>query len=394
MITHHVNLPKGSGHGHPVANEQVALAERFVRDGKLDNARALLETILELDPDHRQAHRLLAALFIKETNWPGLRSEMERELKKYPPDVAEYERGYLSLLFGEMPLGWDLYESRLRIPGKAKPKRAFLQPRWEGEPFPDKTLLLHFEQGYGDTFMFVRYAPMVKARGGRVILLAQKQLADVVATCQGIDEVIVEGAPLPPFDLHLPLPSLPCVFRTDLGSIPVGIPYLDVPERVPYRNRISRIFAASEGKVRIGCSWAGSPNHSRDRERSMPLKFLKPLGEIQGAAWHSFQFGIMAEAPLPGIVSLAPVLQSFSDTAYALSGMDLVITVDTALAHLAGAMGIPTLLMVHFQPDFRWMLYRTDSPWYPTLQIYRQPSPGDWRSVVQKIINDLSDNPE
>jgi len=122
----------------------------------------------------------------------------------------------------------------------------------------------------------------------------------------------------------------------------------------------------------------------------MSRKALEPLGQLPGVAWHSFQFGVMHEAPLPQIVSFAPVLQNFSDTAYALSGMDLVITVDTALAHLAGAMGIPTLLLVHFQPDFRWMLYREDSPWYPTLRIYRQSCPGNWDSVVQGVIRDLS----
>ncbi len=319
---------------------------------------------------------------------------MERDIlkKKYPADVAEYERGYLSLLFGEMPKGWDQYESRLRIPGKVKPKRAFAQPRWQGELFPGRTLLLHFEQGFGDTFMFARYAPMVKALGGRVILLAQKPLADVIATCVGFDEVIAEGAPLPDFDLQLPLPSLPHVFRTELGTIPAAIPYLDVPERVPNRDRIARALVASQGKLRIGCAWAGSPNHARDKERSIPRKALEPLGAIPGAAWHSFQFGVLADAPLPGIVPLAPALQSFSDTAYALSGMDLVITVDTALAHLAGAMGIPTLLLVHFQPDFRWMLYREDSPWYPTLRIYRQSIPGDWNSVIQEVLGDLMES--
>jgi Glycosyltransferase family 9 (heptosyltransferase) len=371
-------------------NQQVAHAEQCLKVGELDKARSFLHAVLELEPDHIQAHKVMTALFIREMDWAGLRIEMERGLKRYPTDLADYERSYLSLLFGEMPEGWDLYESRLRIPGKVKPKRSFTEPRWKGEPFRDKTLLLHAEQGYGDTFMFVRYAPMVKALGGKVLLLAQKQLAGVAATCSGIDAVIPEGSSMPAFDLQLPLPSLPQVFRTDLTSIPAEIPYLDVPEWVPYKARISGLLAASAGKIRIGCSWAGSPTHSRDKERSMHRKLLEPLHAVPGVAWHSFQFGVMTEAPLPGIVSLAPVLSSFSDTAYALSGMDLVITVDTALAHLAGALGIPVLLMVHFQPDFRWMLHREDSPWYPTVRIYRQPRPGDWGSVVQAILRDLT----
>ena len=180
------------------------------------------------------------------------------------------------------------------------------------------------------------------------------------------------------------------MFRTDLESIPCEIPYLDVPERVPNRQGIAALLARSEGRTRIGCSWAGNPNHARDKERSIPRKLFGKLGAIPDVAWYSFQFGLLESAPLPGLTPLDPVLQNFSDTAYALSGMDLVITVDTALAHLAGAMGIPTLLLVHFQPDFRWMLGRPDSPWYSTLRIFRQPSPGDWDSVIQEVIRELT----
>ena len=390
MAMHHAGRFQGPLPGGTNAEQQVALADRFLAAGELDKARLILEDLLREHPEHPQAHRALAALMIKETNWPGLRREMEREFVKYPPDVAEYERGYVSLLFGEMPQGWDLYESRLRIPGKVTPGRTFMQPRWAGEPFSGKTLLLHFEQGLGDTFMFVRYAPLVKARGGRVLLLAQKQLADVVATCPGIDAVIVEGDPLPAFDLHLPLPSLPFVFRTDLASIPADVPYLDVPPRVPHRDQLRALLAASEKKTRVGCVWAGSPLHRRDSERSIACDLLAPLAEVPDVSWFSFQYLPGAKAPLPGLVSLAPVLETFSDTAYGLSGMDLIITVDTALAHLAGAMGIPVLLLVHFQPDFRWMLYRNDSPWYPSLRIYRQASPGDWGMVIQNVLADLS----
>ncbi|MCE1228649.1 MAG: hypothetical protein LWX11_04065 [Firmicutes bacterium] len=366
-------------------------AEKHLKAGQLMEARAILEPLLVEAPENVRLHRLLADLYIRQTDWQGLRKEMERQLGQHPPDVAEYERSYLSLLFGEMPKGWDQWESRLRIPGKVSPSRSFSQPRWQGETFEGKTLLLYFEQGFGDTFMFLRYAPLVKARGGRVMLLAQKQLAAVAATCRGIDEVIVDGQPLPSFDLHLPLPSLPHVFRTELTTIPAEIPYLDVPAAVPQRERIAQRLAATEGKIRVACAWAGSPNHARDKERSIPRKLFKLLETVPGVAWYSFQFGVMNEPPLPGLISMAPVLTTFADTAYALSGMDLVITVDTALAHLAGAMGIPVLLMVHFQPDFRWMLHREDSPWYPSLRIYRQPSPGDWESVLMRIRQDLSE---
>lgn len=372
------------------AHEGILRADALMQEGELERAREVLDAMLEGDPDSEPVHGRLAAIYLRQSDWAGLRVEWERSLKNRSPEVAEYDRGYLNLLFGEMPEGWDRYEVRLRIPGKVSPKRHFSQPRWNGEPFPGKTLLLHFEQGFGDTVMFVRFARRVKALGGRVVLAAQKPLVDLLATCPGLDAVVADGESLPPFDLHLPLPSLPQVFRTTLESIPCDIPYLDVPPNVPNRQGIAGLLARSEGRTRIGCSWAGNPNHGRDKERSIPRKTFGKLGAIPDVAWYSFQFGAMENAPLPGLTPLSPMLHNFSDTAYALSGMDLVITVDTALAHLAGAMGIPTLLLVHFQPDYRWMLERQDSPWYPTLRIFRQPSPGDWESVLNDVIQALT----
>lgn len=367
----------------------LARADRALLAGRREDAKSALGDALALEPDHPAAHARRTALCIQETDWKGLREEMEWNHTRMPPDHAAYDRSYLSLLFGEMPVGWDQYEVRLTIPGKVKPRRDFTQPRWQGEPFPDRTLLLHFEQGFGDTIMFVRYAARVKALGGRVILAAQRELADVLATCPGLDEVVPDGDPLPPFDFHLPLPSLPQVFRTDLASIPCQIPYLDIPREVPNRQMITELLALSEGKTRIGYAWAGHPGHKRDADRSMPRAALGMFAGLPDVAWYSFQMGVRQEAPLPDLTPLAPALSNFSDTAYALSGMDLVITVDTALAHLAGALGIPTLLLLHFQPDFRWMLNREDSPWYPSLRIYRQPQPGDWAGALRKLLQDL-----
>jgi hypothetical protein len=204
-----------------------------------------------------------------------------------------------------------------------------------------------------------------------------------------VDQVIPHGDPLPPFDLQVSLLSLPQVFATELGSIPAEIPYLGVPERVPNREPIVRILAASAGKVKVGLAWAGGTTYKRDNERSLAAGALAPLGVLPGVAWHSFQVGAEQAVPLPGMVPLAPLLSTFSDTAYALSGMDLVISVDTVVAHLAGALGIPTLVLLPFAPDFRWLLHREDSPWYPTLRLYRQPLPGDWAAVIGKVLADL-----
>jgi hypothetical protein len=236
--------------------------------------------------------------------------------------------------------------------------------------------------------MFVRYAARAKALGGTVLVLAQLELADLVATCPGVDRV--NPQPLPPFDLQAPLMSLPFIFGTDLATIPADIPYLGIPARVPNRQAIAGLLAASRGKTRIGLVWAGRPRHFTDPHRSLPVAALAPLGDLPGVAWHGFQLESGQErVPLPGFTALGPLLGSFSDTAYALSGMDLVITVDTAVAHLAGALGIPTLLLLPFSPDFRWLLDRDDSPWYPTMRLYRQPRPGDWATVVENVLRHL-----
>ena len=297
----------------------------------------------------------------------------------------------VNLLFGVMPLGWEQHESRWSHPGLTNPRREFPQPRWQGERLAGRTVLLHCEQGYGDTLLFVRYAPLVKQLGGQVLLLVQPEVADLVSTCPGVDGVFTEEGSLPPFDVHLPLLSLPHVFQTNLGSIPASIPYLDIPARVPNRSGLCEYFARSQGRTRIAISWAGNPTHARDAQRSIPPEALLPLQDLPDVAWYAFQHGMTTVPPIPGLASLAPLLSNFSDSAYALSGMDLVITVDTALAHLSGALGIPTLLLVSYLPDWRWLMGREDSPWYPSLRIYRQTSAGDWDTVIRQVLSDLTE---
>ncbi|MDR3684472.1 MAG: tetratricopeptide repeat protein [Geothrix sp.] len=371
---------------------KLALARCLCLKGDLAQARSWLEALAREDPSNRRALGLLVEVLVQLGQWEAYETAMGRliSLHAHPPAIETYDRGLLDLRLGNLPRGWARYESRLECPGLIVPKRDFSQPRWKGGPFEGKTLLVHFEQGLGDTFMFLRYVTRVKALGGRVLLEVQPALADVAATCPGADEVVPYGSPLPTFDLHISLLSLPWVFGTDLQSIPAEVPYLSVPERVPNRDRITELLAASEGSIRVGLAWAGSPGHKRDSERSLPPALLAPLTALPGVSWYSFQLGATEEPPLPGLVSLDPSIRNFSDTAYALTSMQLVITVDTALAHLAGAMGIPTLLLVAFLPDFRWMMGREDSPWYPTMRIYRQPVPGAWGAVLRQVVGDLA----
>ncbi len=366
-------------------------ASSHIKQGDLLTAQRVLNQALSHSPEHRMAHLLLKQVLVMQEDWPGLRSAVERQLDcGLSPETVALNRSLVSLVLGDMPLGWGQYESRWNLPGLIIPERSFTQPRWEGQHFGGQTLLLHFEQGLGDTLMFVRYAARAKALGGRVLLAAQVPLADLVTTCPGVDVVIPHGAPLPPFDFHLPLMSLPRVFQTDLESIPAEVPYLDIPEKVPNREWIAQTLAESQGLTRIGLVWAGNRSHKGDAQRSIPAAAFELLAPLPGVAWHSFQIDTAEPPLLPGLTSLDPMLRNLSSAAYALSGMDLLITVDTALAHLAGALGIPTFLLLPFFPDWRWLLGRNDSPWYPSMRIYRQPAPGDWTGVLQQVFEDLS----
>lgn len=361
------------------------------KQGNLDQALGVLAPVLAQEPDHPDLPDYLIAIYIRQENWPAVHREMLRRVdREYSGAEWEWEHFVVNMLFGAMSEGWAQHEARFGHPAIRTPMRSFPEPLWRGEPLENRTLLLHWEQGFGDTLMFVRYAPMVKRLGARVLLLAQPELAGLVATCPGVDEVVAEGGPLPPFDLHLPLLSLPHRFQTDLDSIPSQTPYLDVPACVPNRGGISECLAKGQDHVRIGIAWAGSPIHPRDSERSVPPETFRPLQALPNVSWHALQPGILELPPLPGLVSLAPFLSNFSDTAFALRGMDLVITVDSAMAHLAGALGIPTLLLVSYLPDWRWMMGRVDSPWYPTMRIYRQADPGDWGPVIERVLADLS----
>jgi tetratricopeptide (TPR) repeat protein len=362
----------------------------LTQKGDLGLADREIAEIIQQNPHDFGVHKKMTGTYYSFGRWAEYRAEIER-FRRVAPDCAQldYALSRVDLLLGNMPEGWERFEARLQVPGDQRPQRTFEQSAWRGEPFAGKTLLLWAEQGLGDTLMFVRYVPRVKALGGRVIVEVQSALSEVAATCSGADLVIPKGAPLPPFELQASLMSLPWVFRTDLSTIPAEIPYLDVPEEVPNREAILERLTLAQPNTRIGLVWAGSPGHARDDERSLPATALAPLAALPGVVWFSFQLGRKEVPPLPNLLSLGPFLKNFSDTAYALSGMDLVITVDTSVAHLAGAMGIPTLLLLAFQPDFRWLLEREDSPWYPTMRLYRQSAYGDWEPVLRQLVADL-----
>ena len=364
------------------------------RKGDLEGSRLEMAPALRSDPKNLTVHKTVLSTLYNFGCWPEYTAEIDRFRRVDPTSAhSDWEQSEVDLLFGNMPQGWEKFEARLKVSAESKPKRTFVEPAWKGESFEGKALLLWAEQGLGDALMFIRYLPLVKALGGRVVLETWPALLDVAATCVGADVLIARGEALPPFDLQASLLSLPWIFRTELSTIPAEIPYLTVPDHVPLRAALVDCLAQAEAVTRIGLVWAGRPGHGRDFERSLPAEALAPLAALTGVAWFSFQLGKQDLPPLPNLVSLAPLIKNFSSTAYALSGMDLLITVDTSVAHLAGAMGIPTFLLLPFQPDFRWMLDRDDSPWYPAMRLYRQPAYGDWDSVLHQVVADLTQEP-
>lgn len=294
--------------------------------------------------------------------------------------------GMALLVAGELGEGWREYEWRLRckdIAGAVDIPR----PRWQGEPLEGRRILLHSEQGLGDAIQFSRYIPLVAARGGRVLLGVPPLLGPLLGNIPGVAEVVSGQLPLDRFDLHAPLLSLPAIFDTDEATTPCAVPYLH-PEPEAVAGWAERL--AGHDGMRVGVVWAGSPGHANDRNRSLTLEALAPLSRLPGVTLFSIQKGPtegLAADPPAGmrLVNLSPHISSFLDTAAIAANLDLVVCVDTSVAHLAGALGRPVWVLVPFAPDWRWMLDREDTPWYPTMRLFRQTRPGDWSEPLARL---------
>jgi len=313
------------------------------------------------------------------------------------PNFAEarFVESLVKLTLGDFAAGWSGYESRWETAAFAPHRRNFARPLWlGGQPLAGKTILLYAEQGYGDTIQFVRYAPRVAALGARVILEVQPELTRLMAAFKDI-EVVAHGQALPAFDVQCPLMSLPLAFRTELATIPAGAPYLvpptDIaaaPAKVDWRERLPG------RKPLVGLVWAGDQLHKNDINRSLPLAALRPLLDLPHLQFVSLQQEIGAQdaevlRSHPGLRAPGP-FQDFAETAAVIARLDAVIAVDTAVAHLAGAMGKPLFLLLPFGADFRWLRERSDSPWYPSARLFRQHAFDDWGRVVDTLRQELT----
>jgi Flp pilus assembly protein TadD len=307
-------------------------------------------------------------------------------IDKNHPD-ARHNEALALLTLGEFRRGFEGYEARWDRTGMP-PRRRFGKPLWLGEfNLARKTILLHSEQGLGDTIQFVRYAPILARSGAKVLLEVQPELKGILARVEGIAGVSGRGEPLPDFDVHCPVGSLPHALGTEPATIPSNIPYLKVNDE-----RAAKWHARLEALAspRVALVWAGSTAHANDRNRSIALPRLAPLLQREHGAFISIQRELRGEdaamlTQMPRVTHVGDELGDFDDTAAIVSLADLVITVDTSVAHLAGALGRPTWILVPFWPDWRWLLDRDDSPWYPTVRLFRQPAPGDWEAVIAQV---------
>jgi len=291
------------------------------------------------------------------------------------------------LALGDYARGWEKYEWRWRNPSLHMPLPATDKPLWLGrEDLAGKTILLHAEQGYGDAIQAIRYAPLVAARGARVLVHCRRSLASLFRSVAGVQAMVTPEEPLPRFDCHTPLMSLPLAFRTTLETIPAQVPYLSPSAALAGKWR--RRLDAHDGRTKVGLAWRGNPQFSRVTTKSLPFPRLLPLVASRSCAFFNLQPG--AAETHEALIDYASEFDSFDDTAALIANLDLVISIDTAVAHLAGALGKPVWILLPFSADWRWLRGREDSPWYPSARLFRQPALGEWDSVVDTAARELA----
>ncbi|HDR9480999.1 TPA: tetratricopeptide repeat protein [Burkholderia aenigmatica] len=308
--------------------------------------------------------------------------------------VARRSEAFCRLVLGDFDAGWRQHEARWDAADVTLHRRHADRPQWTGdESLAGRTLLLHAEQGFGDTLQFCRYASLAHARGATVLIDAPAPLAELLGTLHGVSRVVADGHPAPTFDFHCPMMSLPFAFRTTLDTVPSDVPYLhaDPQRRAAWVERLDAV--ARPQRLRVGLAWSGNPNHANDENRSMTFAALAPLVALD-ATFVSLQVGARprdADAfAASGVLSFEAGLKDFAETAALVDTLDLVIAVDTSAVHLAGALGRPVWVMLPRVPDWRWLLERDDSPWYPSATLFRQGLPGDWPALVERVAQALA----
>lgn len=376
------------------ADAHYNLANTLLKLCRLDEAERSYRRSIELEPRDWQAYNNLGSLLQLEGRFPEAMACFDAALARQGQSAqVRRNRAMLQLLEGQWAEGWTEYEWRLQMPDVKTPRHP--QPRWQGQPLAKRTILVCAEQGLGDSIQFIRYAPLVKQAGAdRVLFECPPPLHALLGRVAGVDRTIASGRG-ESFDFYIPLLSLPAVFHTTLETIPSGGRYLAAdPGRVlKWRGRIEGVPG-----FKVGIAWQGNPDVFGDEYRSAPVAQFEPLAQCPGVTLISLQKGHGVEqlAPLAdrlGIVDLGSQLDlgpdAFVDTAAVMVHLDLVITTDTAIAHLAGALGVPVWVALQLAPNWRWLLRRTDSPWYPSMRLFRQSRLAAWDELFARMASEL-----
>ena len=358
--------------------------------GQLDEAITSYQRVLQLDPNYIVAYNNLGLALQEKGQLDEAITSYQRALQLNPNDAYTHLNMSLTfLLAGNYKEGWKEFEWRQKLDEHFK--HNFLQPLWDGSDITGRTILLYTEQGLGDAIQFIRYAPLVAEYGARVFIECRKELKALFKNVGGVYKVIAHGEQLPEFDVHYPLMSLPVIFSTTLESIPSNVPYIRADPILvqKWREKIHQ----ENSHLRIGLVWASGPG-GLSKRKSLNLNILSPLAQLNNISFYSLQKGEVAKqtkCPPIGmrLFDYMEEIDDFSDTAALIENLDLVISVDTAVAHLAGALGKPIWTLISFEPVWQWMLQREDNQWYPTMRLFRQPSPGDWKSVIGRVRKDL-----
>jgi tetratricopeptide (TPR) repeat protein len=404
------------------------LGSIFQQIGRLDEATDHYQKVLKINPEHAMAYINLGSIFQQKGRFDDAIDFYQKALQFNPKLISGYNNlglalqekgqfdeamschqkalsldqnnatvhfnlGVLLLMYGDLKQGWREYEWRKKF--KNYQDRNFTQPLWDGSEISGRTILIYSEkgfEGFGDTIQFIRYAPLIGNRGAKIIVECQKELKTLLRNVKGVQQVISYGDILPKFDVHCPFLSLPFVFNTTLEHIPSETPYITVNPLLvqKWRDKIQN----DRSKLKIGLMWSGDLRHPRSQYRSCSLDIFSPLTEVNDISIYSLQKGQAAEQaknPPEGmnLMDYTESFNDFSDTAALIENLDLVISVDTGVTHLAGALGKPVWTLLPFVPEWRWLLEREDSPWYPTMRLFRQTSPGNWKSIIARLLDNL-----
>ena len=377
--------------GNPAAHYNRGIS--LFSAGRYEEAVAAYDSALSIAPDHVKAwnNRGLALQALNRHAEALTSFSRALEIRKDYAD-AHFNQALALLTIGDFRRGFEKYEWRWQRTGMPAHGRNYGRPLWLGEyPLQRKTILLHAEQGLGDTIQFARYVPLLARMGAKVVLEVQAQLAALLGRLEGAASVVARGEPLPPFDVHCPLGSLPLALKTEPATIPAEASYLkgDDARIAKWRMRIGALE-----RPRVALAWAGNAQHINDRNRSIALSRLASLWSAASPRFIGIQRELRGEdgellAREPRVMQIGAELDDFADTAAVIALVDLVVSVDTSVAHLAGAMGRPVWILLPFSPDWRWALAGESSPWYPTARLFRQPTLGDWDSVIERVRREL-----